>query len=43
MAENIEISNAEWEIMRVIWTLGEATSRQLVEIMEQRLRRFWGD
>lgn len=39
MAENIEISNAEWEIMRVIWTLGEATSRQLVEFME--VKRQW--
>ena len=34
MTEQIEISNAEWEVMRVIWTLGQATSRQLIEIME---------
>ena len=34
MTEQIEISNAEWEVMRVIWTLGQATSRQLIKIME---------
>ncbi|GMA69927.1 hypothetical protein GCM10025879_11730 [Leuconostoc litchii] len=24
---------SEWEIMRVIWTLGEATSNQIIHIM----------
>ena len=32
-------SNAEWEVMRVIWTLGQATSRQLIEIMEVKHRK----
>ncbi len=24
------MTTSEWEIMRVIWTLGEATSRQII-------------
>lgn len=39
MTEQIEISNAEWEVMRVIWTLGQATSKQLTEIME--IKKNW--
>ncbi len=27
MLEKVEISNAEWDVMRVIWALGETTSR----------------
>ncbi|KRL05159.1 CopY/TcrY family copper transport repressor [Liquorilactobacillus oeni] len=30
------ISGSEWEIMRVIWTLNNVTSRQLSEIMGQK-------
>lgn len=36
MTEQIEISNAEWEIMRVIWTLGHATSRQVIEVIKKK-------
>lgn len=36
MLEKIEISNAEWEIMRVIWTLGETTSRQIIEVLSDK-------
>lgn len=27
---------SEWEVMRIIWTLGEATSRQLIRILGQK-------
>lgn len=33
MPAKVEISNAEWEIMRLLWTLREATSRQLTELL----------
>lgn len=32
MAEKVEISNAEWEVMRLLWTLNHATSRQLIDL-----------
>lgn len=31
MLAKVEISNAEWEVMRLLWTLKSATSRQLIE------------
>lgn len=31
MLAKTEISNAEWEVMRLLWTLKSATSRQLSE------------
>lgn len=30
------MTTSEWEIMRVIWTLGEATSRQIIRVMSQK-------
>ena len=39
MLEKVEISNAEWDVMRVIWTLGETTSRQIIEALSDR--RQW--
>ena len=30
------MTTSEWEIMRVIWTLGEATSRQIIRVMAQK-------
>ncbi|GEK29662.1 CopY/TcrY family copper transport repressor [Furfurilactobacillus siliginis] len=33
----IEISDAEWEVMRVLWTLGHATSHQLTEILTEKM------
>lgn len=30
---NTTISTSEWQIMRVIWTLGEATSNQIIRIL----------
>ena len=32
----MSISNAEWEIMRVVWTKEETTSIQILEILEQK-------
>lgn len=29
----LEITAAEWEIMRVIWTLGQASSKEIIDIM----------
>ena len=36
MLEKVEISNAEWDVMRVIWALGETTSRQIIEALSDR-------
>lgn len=36
MAEKVEISNAEWEIMRLLWTLKHATSRQLIDLLSEK-------
>ncbi len=36
---NKNMTTSEWEIMRVIWTLGEATSRQIIRVM--RLKTDW--
>jgi len=33
----IEISDAEWEVMRVTWTLGNVTSSQMAEIMAEKM------
>ena len=32
----MSISNAEWEIMRVVWTKNETTSSQILVILEQK-------
>lgn len=33
----LEISDAEWEVMRVTWTLGRVTSSQMAEIMAEKM------
>lgn len=30
------LTTSEWEIMRVIWTLGEATTNQIIHIMHNQ-------
>ena len=30
-----KISSAEWEVMRVLWTKGEATSTEITKILHQ--------
>ncbi len=34
VTEEIEITEAEWEVMRVIWTEKETTSKEISEILE---------
>ena len=29
----IKISDSEWEVMRVIWTLGQANAQQITQIL----------
>lgn len=36
MKEVESMSRAEWQVMRIIWTLGEATSKQVIEILERK-------
>lgn len=36
VAKAVEISAAEWQIMRVIWTLHQATSRQIIDSLAQK-------
>ncbi|WP_281165917.1 CopY/TcrY family copper transport repressor [Liquorilactobacillus sicerae] len=35
-AKTVEISDAEWQIMRVVWTLQQATSRQIIDNLAAR-------
>ncbi|MGT2749484.1 CopY/TcrY family copper transport repressor [Streptococcus orisasini] len=30
------ISNAEWEIMRVVWTKGQTTSAEIIDVLSQK-------
>lgn len=30
------ISNAEWEIMRVVWTKGQTTSAEIIDVLNQK-------
>ncbi|MFC6261038.1 CopY/TcrY family copper transport repressor [Levilactobacillus fujinensis] len=32
----ITISDAEWRVMRIVWTLGQADSRTIIELLEQQ-------
>jgi len=36
MAEVETMSKAEWQVMRIIWTLGQATSKQVINILEKK-------
>jgi CopY/TcrY family copper transport repressor len=31
--ETVNITDSEWEVMRVVWTLGHATSKDITEIL----------
>ena len=35
MNERVEISNSEWEVMRILWTLQAATSRQIIDLLAE--------
>ncbi|AYF92410.1 CopY/TcrY family copper transport repressor [Apilactobacillus bombintestini] len=32
-----DISNSEWEVMRIIWTIGETTSSNLIDILSNKM------
>lgn len=34
--KQVEISNAEWEVMRLLWSLGEASSKQLSDLLVKK-------
>ena len=36
MVNKLDITNAEWRIMRIIWTLGQATSNQVIDVLQQK-------
>lgn len=33
---DINISPAEWEVMRIVWTLGSAGSTEIIHILQQQ-------
>ncbi|WP_334332316.1 MULTISPECIES: CopY/TcrY family copper transport repressor [unclassified Companilactobacillus] len=37
MKEIETMSKAEWQVMRIIWTLGQATSKQVIEVLERKM------
>lgn len=37
MADKMEISPAEWQVMRIAWTLGQVTSTQVIEILQRKV------
>ncbi len=39
MSENLNISDAEWEVMRVVWASGESTSQDVTRVLNGK--RGW--
>ncbi len=39
MSETLNISDAEWEVMRVVWASGQSTSREIATILQGK--RGW--
>jgi predicted transcriptional regulator len=39
MSETLNISDAEWEVMRVVWASGQSTSREIAMILQGK--RGW--
>ncbi|MEY8441509.1 CopY/TcrY family copper transport repressor [Lactobacillaceae bacterium 24-114] len=37
MDERIDITPAEWRIMRIVWTLGDVTSSQIIELIQKKM------
>lgn len=37
--EKTEITESEWEIMRVVWTLEKATSKDIIQVLQEK--RDW--
>ena len=38
MKEIETMSKSEWQVMRIIWTLGQSTSKQVIAILEVQMR-----
>ena len=38
IAVNLHITDAEWEVMRVVWAHGSVTSREIIEILESKMQ-----
>ncbi|MBW1605070.1 CopY/TcrY family copper transport repressor [Lactobacillus sp. Sy-1] len=36
MSDNVSITDSEWCVMRIVWTLGQCTSRQIIDEMESK-------
>ncbi|APX72271.1 CopY/TcrY family copper transport repressor [Companilactobacillus allii] len=36
MNEIENMTKAEWQVMRIIWTLGESTSKQVIDVLEKK-------
>lgn len=36
MTEIETMSKSEWQVMRIIWTLGQVTSKQVIDILERK-------
>ena len=34
---DLEITPAEWQIMRVVWSLRQTTSSQIIEILQKKV------
>lgn len=34
--DKVEITDSEWEIMRVVWTLEQAASKEIVEVLQEK-------
>lgn len=37
MTKGLEITPAEWQMMRIVWTLGETTSSQIITILQRKV------
>ncbi|WP_138418018.1 CopY/TcrY family copper transport repressor [Aquibacillus sediminis] len=36
MEDKFQITDAEWEVMRVVWTLQQATSKDIIEVLQSK-------
>ena len=37
MVKDLQITPAEWRVMRIVWTLNEATSREITAILQRKV------
>lgn len=37
MTKALEITPAEWQVMRIVWTLGETTSNQIITVLQRKV------